>query len=99
MSSGAAWGQMWDTGDVAQFLGVSRARVHQLLRNPHSRFPQPIEIRKAFLWYAREIKDWARISGRLEASDTANARTSVKDVDATNTWSRAEDNATTVTSD
>lgn len=51
--------------EVKEMLGVSRQRVHQLVRD-HEDFPEPIaELASGRIWLRRDIEQWARRSGRI----------------------------------
>ncbi len=50
--------------EVAELLGVSRQRVHQLLRD-HADFPESVaELKAGKVWLRRDIVNWATRRGR-----------------------------------
>lgn len=52
--------------EIADMLGVSRQRVHQLAAAPT--FPAPIaELAAGKVWERAAVEEWARRTGRLEA--------------------------------
>lgn len=55
--------------EIAELLGVSRQRVHQLVHE-HTDFPSPLaELgagrQKMKVWLRAEVEVWARRTGRL----------------------------------
>ncbi|MGD0984462.1 MAG: DNA-binding protein [Acidimicrobiales bacterium] len=53
-------------GQVAQLLGVSRQRVHQLTEEDPT-FPAPVAVLSiGRVWERADIEKWARATGRLE---------------------------------
>lgn len=60
--------------EVKEFLGVSRQRVHQLIRDDTG-FPNPVaELAAGRIWLREDIEEWARSCGRLERDDRAVSR-------------------------
>lgn len=53
------------THEIAEMLGVSRQRVHQLVtRDPT--FPEPeAKLHGGHVWSRRAVEEWARRTGRL----------------------------------
>lgn len=52
------------TAEIAEMIGVSRQRVHQLTREDPD-FPEPVaEISAGTIWLRADIEAWARSSGR-----------------------------------
>ena len=52
--------------DIADLLGVSRQRVHAIVRT-HAEFPEPIgEIKAGKVWLRSDIEEW---SHRYRPSD------------------------------
>ncbi len=52
--------------EIAQLLGVSKARVDQLARQ-HPGFPRPIaELSAGRIWRREDVERWARAAGRLK---------------------------------
>lgn len=50
--------------EIAELLGVTRQRVHQLMRSPD--FPAPVaELSAGRIWNLDEVESWARQTGRL----------------------------------
>jgi predicted DNA-binding transcriptional regulator AlpA len=50
--------------EVARLLGVSRQRVHMIVRT-HLDFPRPVgQLAAGRIWRRREIAEWARSAGR-----------------------------------
>jgi prophage regulatory protein len=50
--------------EVKELLGVSRQRVHQIIRD-HPDFPEPVaEIKAGKIWLRRDVVSWARRHGR-----------------------------------
>lgn len=53
------------TPEIADLLGVSRQRVHQLIAENED-FPKPAaRLGVGRVWYRRAIERWARKHGRL----------------------------------
>jgi predicted DNA-binding transcriptional regulator AlpA len=52
--------------EVREILGVSRQRVHQLIRDRED-FPEPVaELASGRVWLRKDIEMWARKTGRSE---------------------------------
>ena len=52
------------TAEIAELLGVSRQRVHQLVSKPD--FPRPLAVLAAgMIWRREDVEEWARRTGRL----------------------------------
>jgi predicted DNA-binding transcriptional regulator AlpA len=50
--------------EVAEYLGITRQRVHQLARS--ETFPKPIaHLRAGLIWRTVDIELWAEETGRL----------------------------------
>ena len=50
--------------EVAEMLGVSRQRVHQL-RHEHPDFPTPVaDLKAGKIWFRTDIVSWAARHGR-----------------------------------
>jgi predicted DNA-binding transcriptional regulator AlpA len=50
--------------EIAEMLGVTRQRVHQLTKAPE--FPRPVaELSAGSIWAREDVERWARASGRL----------------------------------
>jgi predicted DNA-binding transcriptional regulator AlpA len=50
--------------EVREFLGVSRQRVHQLIRDDPT-FPEPVaELASGKIWLRPDVEAWARRKGR-----------------------------------
>lgn len=50
--------------EVAELLGVSRQRVHQLVAQ--TGFPEPVaHLAAGLIWERDEVERWARETGRL----------------------------------
>ncbi len=50
--------------EIAELLGMSRQRVHQLAKRDD--FPRPIAVLSAgAVWERRDVEKWARQTGRL----------------------------------
>ncbi len=53
--------------EIAEWLGVSRQRVHQWQRDLED-FPAPAaELAAGRIWYRSDIEAWATATGRLSA--------------------------------
>jgi predicted DNA-binding transcriptional regulator AlpA len=51
--------------EVKKLLGVSRQRVHQILREDAS-FPEPVaELESGRIWLRADVEAWARRAGRI----------------------------------
>jgi prophage regulatory protein len=51
--------------EIAELLGISRQRVHQLVEDD-STFPKPeADLRSGRVWKREDIEAWARRTGRL----------------------------------
>lgn len=51
--------------EVREMLGVSRQRVHQLLRDDPT-FPEPVaQLSAGRIWLRTDVERWARAGGRL----------------------------------
>lgn len=51
--------------EIAEFLGVTRQRVHQLAQQPG--FPAPIaRLSMGQVWKSKDVEEWARETGRLD---------------------------------
>lgn len=51
------------TKEIADMLGVSSQRVHQLLASPQ--FPKPLAVLSAgMIWDRADIEEWIRSTGR-----------------------------------
>jgi predicted DNA-binding transcriptional regulator AlpA len=51
--------------EVREMLGVSRQRVHQLVRDRPD-FPEPVaELASGKIWLRRDVEQWARRAGRI----------------------------------
>jgi predicted DNA-binding transcriptional regulator AlpA len=56
------------TAEIADMLGVSRQRVHQLTSRED--FPEPIAVlASATIWEREAVEEWARRTGRQRADD------------------------------
>jgi predicted DNA-binding transcriptional regulator AlpA len=56
--------------DIAERLGISPARVHVLVSGPG--FPRPLgKLGRSTVWRWSSVERWARETGRLAASDSA----------------------------
>ena len=56
------------TAEIADMLGVSRQRVHQLVTRPD--FPEPTAVLAAgMIWERSAVEDWARSTGRLGSTE------------------------------
>jgi predicted DNA-binding transcriptional regulator AlpA len=52
--------------EVRELLGVSRQRVHQIIRD-HADFPEPVaELASGRIWLRSDVERWARREGRLK---------------------------------
>ena len=52
--------------DIAERLGVKRAQVVHDWRRRHTDFPEPLVTRpRVLLWAWKDVKEWARRTGRL----------------------------------
>lgn len=52
------------TAEIADLLGVSRQRVHQLVSRAD--FPEPVaKLAAGIIWNRLDVERWARDSGRL----------------------------------
>ena len=52
--------------EIAEMLGVSRQRVHQLVRAKTIGFPRPVaELSAGAIWAREDVEKWARKTGRL----------------------------------
>ena len=52
--------------EIAELLGVSQQRVHQLLTRPD--FPEPVVVLAiGSIWRREDVEEWARRTGRLPA--------------------------------
>lgn len=76
--------EIWGTVEVADELGVSRQRVHQLVAE-HSRFPEPlVRLGAGPLWLADTIRafnaTWERKPGRPRAVPPADSPAEAKAV-------------------
>ncbi len=50
--------------EIADMLGVTRQRVHQLTKT--AEFPRPLaELSAGVIWDRAEVERWARTTGRL----------------------------------
>lgn len=50
--------------EVRKMLGVSRQRVHQIIRE-HPDFPEPVaELASGRIWLRQEVIEWAESMGR-----------------------------------
>lgn len=50
--------------EVREILGVSRQRVHQIIRD-HPDFPEPVaELAVGRIWNRKEVVQWAKRTGR-----------------------------------
>lgn len=50
--------------EIAEMLGVSRQRVHQLAQTPE--FPEPVaRLSAGTVWTREAVEEWARATGRL----------------------------------
>jgi predicted DNA-binding transcriptional regulator AlpA len=53
--------------EVREMLGISRQRVHQLIRDDAT-FPKPAaELASGKIWFRKDVEVWARRTGRLAA--------------------------------
>jgi hypothetical protein len=51
--------------EIREMLGVSRQRVHQIIRD-HPEFPEPVaELASGKVWLRAAIVKWARSVGRI----------------------------------
>lgn len=56
------------TAEIADLLGVSRQRVHQLVARPD--FPAPVAVlTSGMIWEREAVEEWARATGRLPSED------------------------------
>ena len=56
--------ELMGVAEIAELLGVSRQRVHQLSKAPE--FPAPIaELSAGAIWEREAVETWARKTGRL----------------------------------
>jgi predicted DNA-binding transcriptional regulator AlpA len=56
------------TAEIADMLGVSRQRVHQLTSRED--FPKPVAVlASATIWERESVEEWVRASGRRRGSD------------------------------
>lgn len=56
--------ELMGVAEIAELLGVSRQRVHQLSKA--SGFPAPIaELSAGAIWEREAVERWARATGRL----------------------------------
>ncbi len=54
--------------EIADMLGVSQQRVHQLIAKPD--FPQPlVALAIGMIWRRQDVEEWARRTGRLPAGE------------------------------
>jgi predicted DNA-binding transcriptional regulator AlpA len=61
-------GQLVSRVEIAQMLGVSRQRVHQLLTRPD--FPRPIaDLGIGKVWERSAIEAWAQRTGRARVDE------------------------------
>ena len=52
--------------EIAEMLGVTRQRVHQLVGQ--SDFPEPVSVLGVgMIWRREDVEDWMRRTGRLPA--------------------------------
>ncbi|MDP1794290.1 MAG: hypothetical protein Q8K63_09160 [Acidimicrobiales bacterium] len=59
-----AFAELVGVGEVAEILGVSRQRVHQL-KAAHADFPEPLgRLRAGYIWRKQDIVRWAKQTGR-----------------------------------
>lgn len=57
-------GHLMGLTEIAELLGVSRQRVHQLSKSPD--FPEPTaRLSAGLIWEREAIEAWARQTGRL----------------------------------
>lgn len=50
--------------EIAELLGVTRQRVHQLIAKPD--FPAPVAtLSVGMIWRREDVEEWARRTGRL----------------------------------
>lgn len=55
--------------EIAEYLGVSRQRVHQLTHSPG--FPEPVaRLSAGHIWTREDVEAWARDSGRVQSADS-----------------------------
>ena len=60
--------------EVRELLGVSRQRVHQIIRE-HADFPEPVaELAAGRIWLRQEVESWAREAGRLPVNRRSGRR-------------------------
>ena len=56
------------TAEIAEMLGLSRQRVHQLTSKPD--FPQPLAVLAAgVIWRREDVEEWGRRTGRLPSGE------------------------------
>jgi predicted DNA-binding transcriptional regulator AlpA len=54
--------------DIAELLGISRARVHVLVNRPD--FPRPVgRLGRSEVWRWTSVERWARDTGRLNPAE------------------------------
>lgn len=54
------------TAEIAELLGVSRQRVHQLTKLEG--FPEPtVRLAGGDVWESADVEKWARDTGRIQA--------------------------------
>ncbi len=52
--------------EVADMLGLTRQRVHQLAQDENADFPKPAAVLSAgVIWERKSVEEWAKRSGRL----------------------------------
>jgi predicted DNA-binding transcriptional regulator AlpA len=56
--------ELMGVAEIAELLGVTRQRVHQLTKSPE--FPRPVaELSAGAIWERDAVEAWARSTGRL----------------------------------
>ena len=56
--------ELMGVAEIAELLGVSRQRVHQLTKV--AGFPRPVaELSAGSIWEREAVEEWARSTGRL----------------------------------
>jgi predicted DNA-binding transcriptional regulator AlpA len=60
--------------EIAEILGVSRQRVHALLKT-HDDFPRPVaDLSAGKIWLRSDVERWGRAAGRLPTPLTRDRR-------------------------
>ena len=59
-------GDLLDSAEVAELLGLSSRKVVMIYAKRYSDFPAPaVDKARCTLWRRRDIEQWARATGRL----------------------------------